>query len=113
MGLSELCTNYISGPVAHTICQGKMEELLIMDTHGGRPRAIESGDLTIDVAFIVTPQATINGDGNGLSGKSACGVLGYAISDMKYAKTKVAINKKNFGYLKCFAKCILSMIDRI
>lgn len=83
--------NYINGEVARTICNGEMEDLLIMQTHGGRPRAIESGELKIDVAFIATPTANLYGDGNGIDGKSACGALGYGISDTKYAKNKVVV----------------------
>ena len=47
----KIYTNYISGPVAKTITSGKMKDLLIMNTHGGRPYLIESGQLVIDVAF--------------------------------------------------------------
>ena len=37
--------NYISGPVADAISQGKLKNVAIMHTHGGRSRAIECGDL--------------------------------------------------------------------
>lgn len=87
----KIYTNYLNGPVAKTICEGKMKDLLIMDTHGGRGRAIESGDIKIDVAFIATPCADKLGNGNGLYGKAACGTLGYVIPDMLYAKKKVVV----------------------
>ena len=87
----QIYTNYISGPVAKTINEGKMKELLIMNTHGGRPRAIESGEIKIDVAFIATPCVDKIGNGNGVDGESACGSLGYAISDLKYASKVVLI----------------------
>ena len=56
-------TNYLNGPVAKTINQGKLEGLLIMNSHGGRPRKIESGELQIDVAFVACP--TVDKKGNG------------------------------------------------
>ena len=62
-----------------------------MDTHGGRSRAIESGDIKIDVAFIAVPCSDEVGNGNGLFGPSACGSLGYAIPDLLYAKKKVVV----------------------
>ena len=51
----DIDTNYLNGPVAKTINQGKLKGLLIMNSHGGRPRKIESGELQIDVAFIACP----------------------------------------------------------
>jgi citrate lyase subunit alpha/citrate CoA-transferase len=89
--ITKIYTDYLSGEVAKTIGEGKMKDLLIMDTHGGRSRAIESGDIAIDVAFIAVPCADKEGNGNGFSGPSACGSLGYAIPDMLYAKHKVAV----------------------
>ena len=89
--ITHIYTNYINGPVAHAVSQGHLKGLIVMDSHGGRPRAIETGELVIDVAFIATPAADAFGNGNGIEGKSACGALGYAIADMKYAKHKVLI----------------------
>ena len=59
----EIDTNYLNGPVAKTINKGKLKGLLIMNSHGGRPRKIESGELPIDVAFIACP--TVDKAGNG------------------------------------------------
>lgn len=89
--ITHIITNYINGPVAKAVSEGYLKGHLIMDTHGGRPRAIAAGELPIDVAFIATPQATPHGDGNGKAGPSACGALGYAIADMYYAKHKVVV----------------------
>lgn len=87
----QIYTNYVNGEVADAISQGKLAKPLIMMTHGGRPQAIESGYLKIDVAFIACPNADSQGNGNGFFGVNACGSLGYAISDMLYADKKVVI----------------------
>ncbi|MDI6453376.1 citrate lyase subunit alpha [Peloplasma aerotolerans] len=87
----KIYTNYLNGPVADAISQGYLKDLCVMDSHGGRPRAIESGELVIDVAFIAVPTSDKDGNGNGIEGKSACGTLGYAISDLHYAKQKVVV----------------------
>ncbi len=84
-------TNYLNGEVAKTISQGFLKGKLIMNTHGGRARAIESGDLPIDVAFLACPVVDKDGNGSGSFGKSACGTLGYAISDLQYAKKVVLV----------------------
>lgn len=89
--IESIVTNYINGPVADALSLGYLSGMLIMDTHGGRPRAIESGELKIDVAFIAVPSSDAFGNGNGIDGPSACGTLGYAISDLMYANHKVVI----------------------
>lgn len=89
--VTNIDTNYLNGPVANTIGEGKLDGLLIMNTHGGRPRKIESGELPIDVAFISCPAVDNNGNGYGGIGNAACGSLGYAISDLKYAKKVVLV----------------------
>ena len=89
--VTQIFTNYISGPVAKTICDGKMKGLLVMNTHGGRARSIESGELPIDVAFLAAPTCDKDGNANGTEGESACGALGYAIPDAMYAKKVVLV----------------------
>jgi len=86
-----LIANYISGPVAEAVSMGKLKKPAIMQTHGGRARAIESGDLHIDVAFLAAPTADTYGNINGVYGDSACGSLGYAVADAEYADKTIAI----------------------
>ncbi len=86
-----LVSNYISGPVAEAVSKGKLKKPAIMQTHGGRARAIESGDLHIDVAFLAAPTADTYGNINGVYGKAACGSLGYAVADAEYADKTVAV----------------------
>ena len=68
-----------------------MKKPAIFRTHGGRARAIESGELHIDVAFIAAPTCDKYGNINGVQGKSACGSLGYAMPDAEYAEQVVAV----------------------
>lgn len=89
--VTEIDTNYLNGPVSTTIGEGKLKGMLVMNTHGGRPRKIESGELLIDVAFIACPSVDKDGNGYGGVGNAACGSLGYAISDLKYAKKVVLV----------------------
>jgi len=60
-------------------------------THGGRARAMKTGELVVDVAFIAAPSCDPYGNMNGVSGKSACGSLGYAFSDAMFAHTVIAV----------------------
>lgn len=89
--ITGLDTNYLSGPVAKAVSQGILPYPVIMRTHGGRARAIECGQLVIDVAFIAAPCADSYGNLNGVMGKNACGSLGYAFPDAEYAANVVAV----------------------
>ncbi len=86
-----LSADYANGPVASAISKGKLKEPFVMYTHGGRPAAIESGQLHVDVAILAVPTVDKKGNGTGNIGKSACGSLGYAISDLKYADKVVLV----------------------
>ena len=99
--VTKIVTNYMSGPVAQEISRGILKNPVIMHTHGGRARAIESGDLHIDVAFIAAPTADTYGNINGLYGKSACGALGYAVADAECADRVVAITDNLVPYPAC------------
>lgn len=93
-----LCTNYMSGSVAKAVSQGLLQKPAIMMTHGGRPRAIESGEMPIHIAFIAAPSADPYGNCNGVNGPSACGALGYAVADAQYADTVVVITDNLVPY---------------
>lgn len=89
--VTKIYTNYLHGKTAEVIKEGKLKELLIMDTHGGRARAIINGELHIDVCFAAAPSADSFGNANGSEGPNACGPLGYIIPDVIYADKKVII----------------------
>lgn len=86
-----LDTNYISGPVGEAISLGVLARPVVMRTHGGRARALESGQRRIDVAFIAAPTADPQGNLTGVSGPNACGSLGYAMPDAEYADWVVGV----------------------
>ncbi|MEW5887602.1 MAG: citrate lyase subunit alpha [Pseudomonadota bacterium] len=94
-------TAYIAGPVAQAVSRGLLKTPVVMVTHGGRARAIESGDLHIDVAFVGAPTADEYGNVNGVQGPSACGTLGYAMVDARYAGKVIAITDNLVPYPAC------------
>lgn len=96
--VTALDTNYIAGPVALATSKGLFASPVIMRTHGGRARAIECGQLPIDVAFIAAPAADDYGNLNGVCGPAACGSLGYAFPDAEYADTVVAVTEHLVEY---------------
>lgn len=96
-----LCANYMSGPVAEAVSAGLLKYPAVMHTHGGRPRAIESGDLHIDVAFLASPTCDTYGNINGVNGPAACGTLGYAVPDAMFADKVVAVTDNLVQYPAC------------
>ncbi|MFH0815745.1 MAG: citrate lyase subunit alpha [Methanobacteriota archaeon] len=80
-----------NGPVGRLISEGKMKGVAIMRSHGGRVRAIMAGHIKIDAAFIAAPCADEYGNANGRSGPAACGPMGYAMADSKYASNVVLV----------------------
>ncbi len=91
----------MNGPVGRACSLGKMQKTAILRSHGGRYRAIQDGDLHIDVAFIAAPCADAHGNANGLTGPSACGPLGFALADSLYAD-KVVIVTDTLVPFPCF-----------
>ena len=94
-------TAYMAGPVAEAVSRGILERPIVMCTHGGRARDIESGAIGIDIAFIAAPTADTYGNINGIGGKAACGVLGYAHADAEWARHVVAITDNLVPYPAC------------
>jgi citrate lyase subunit alpha/citrate CoA-transferase len=81
----------VRGKIGDAISNGKLKGYAIMRSHGGRVRAIESGDVHIDISFIGAPTCDEYGNCRAIGGKSDCGVLSYAVVDAKYADKVVAI----------------------
>lgn len=84
-------TSGIRDKIGEAVSYGKLKTPAIIRSHGGRVRAIEEGDVHIDIAFIGAPTADEYGNLRAIGGKSDCGVLSYSVVDAKYADYTVAI----------------------
>lgn len=89
--ITALDTSGIRGEIGKFASAGRLAQPVMIRTHGGRARAIEAGELPIDVAFIAAPTCDPQGNINGVEGPGACGSLGYAIVDAAHAGKVVAI----------------------
>lgn len=87
--------------LGHFLTTNKMQKPTIIRTHGGRVRAIECGELKIDVAFLAAPTCDTYGNINGVYGPAACGSLGYAMVDARMADTVVAITDNLVDHPAC------------
>ncbi len=84
----------MNGPVGAYVSQGgRLREPAVLRSHGGRWRAVEAGDVAIDVAFIAAPQADAYGNATGIAGRTPCGPITFSAVDAQYAgKTVVVTN---------------------
>lgn len=81
----------VRGRIGEAISYGKLKTPAIIRSHGGRVRAIEEGEVHIDIAFIGAPTSDAYGNARGVGGKRDCGVLSYSMVDAKYADHAVVI----------------------
>ena len=84
-------TSGIRGKVGEAVSRGELKPPAVIRSHGGRPRAIEAGELHIDIAFVAAPTADSMGNCRGVGGKSDCGSLGYAMTDARFADHVVVV----------------------
>ena len=89
--ISRICSSGLRGKLADGISRGLLDEPVLIHSHGGRARAFREGSLRPDVAFIGAPSCDPYGNARGWAGKSACGSLGYAKVDARYARTVVVL----------------------
>lgn len=100
-------------PLGDEISKGILKKPVIIRSHGGRARAVEDGELHIDVAFLAAPSCDNMGNINGRIGKSACGSMGYAIVDAQYADHVVAITDNLVEFPNLPASIDQTMVDSV
>ncbi|MFZ2960836.1 MAG: citrate lyase subunit alpha [Candidatus Ozemobacteraceae bacterium] len=103
----------MNGKVGVACSQGLMKKAAVLRSHGGRYRAIQDGDLHIDIAFIAAPAADHFGNANGVLGKSACGPIGIAKADSLFAD-KVVVLTDNLISFPCMPMSISGLnVDHV
>ena len=88
----------VNGPIGELVSRGELACPVIVRSHGGRARALITGEVPVDVAFIAAPCCDAAGNLSGRSGPSACGSLGYAHTDAQYARKVVAVTDHLVAY---------------
>ncbi len=95
--VTSISTSGMRGELASRVSNGLMEKPVVIRSHGGRARAIETGEEKIDIAFLGAASSDEYGNANG-SGKATCGSLGYALMDAAYADKVVVITDNLVPY---------------
>lgn len=87
------------GEFGRLVSSGKyLKEPMRIRSHGGRVRAIEAGDIHIDVAFIGAPSSDELGNLNAINGPSACGTINFAYADAHFADHVIAVTDHLVDY---------------
>lgn len=84
-------TSGVRGKVGEVISSGKLATPAIIRSHGGRPRAIEAGEVHIDIAFLAASSSDAFGNAKGVGGKNNFGSMGFGVHDSHYADHTVII----------------------
>jgi citrate lyase subunit alpha / citrate CoA-transferase len=82
----------VNGLIGELASRGELDCPITVRSHGGRARAIVTGEVPIDIAVIAAPCCDEQGNMNGLHGPSAFGSLGYAFADAQHARTVIAVS---------------------
>ena len=81
----------MNGPLGIFTSKGKMKGAGVLRSHGGRYQAVQDGEVHINIAVIAAPSSDPFGNANGVNGKSACGLLGFALVDSEYADKVIVV----------------------
>ena len=81
----------VRGKIGEAISHGKLKGLATMRSHGGRVRALVTGETHVDIAFIGAPTCDEYGNCRGIGGKTNCGVLSYSYVDGNQADYVIAV----------------------
>ena len=99
--ITEIWTSGMRDELGKAVSQGKLAYRAVIHSHGGRARAIRTGELSIDLAVLAASAADEEGNATGCHGPSAFGSMGYAIVDSRYAKQVIVVTDNLVDY-PCF-----------
>ncbi|OPY92108.1 MAG: Citrate lyase alpha chain [Syntrophaceae bacterium PtaU1.Bin231] len=99
--ITEIWTSGMRDELGAAVSMGKLAYRAVIHSHGGRARAIRTGELSIDLAVLAASAADEEGNATGCHGPSAFGSMGYAIMDARYAKQVIVVTDNIVPY-PCF-----------
>ncbi|MDR1449163.1 MAG: citrate lyase subunit alpha [Propionibacteriaceae bacterium] len=111
--ISRVYTSGMRGRLAAAVSRGLMETPVTVHSHGGRIALMDLGELRVDVAFLGVPTCDLFGNANGVSGRSRCGSLGYAMVDAARAGVVVAVAEQIVPYPNVPASILQDQVDLV
>ena len=92
--ITQIYTSGLRGRIGEAVSNGVLRKPVQIHSHGGRVNLLQSGALTIDVAFLGVSCCDEFGNASGSQGKLICGSLGYAKIDAQFARTVVLLTEE-------------------
>lgn len=111
--VTNITSSGMRGSLGDFVSHGNLKNPVIFRSHGNRARAIEHGDIKIDVAFLGVPNADKLGNANGMEGKAVFGSLGYALMDAQYANKVVLLTDNLMPYPNTPASIKQTQVDYV
>jgi citrate lyase subunit alpha/citrate CoA-transferase len=111
--ITSITSSGMRGTLGEFVSHGGMKNPVVFRSHGGRARAIEEGDIHIDVAFLGVPSSDEMGNANGTRGKAVFGSLGYALMDARHADQVVLFTDNLVDYPNTPASINESEVDYV
>ncbi len=111
--VTNITSSGMRGSLGEAVSHGLLENPVVFRSHGNRARAIEQGEIKIDVAFLGVPNSDNAGNANGMDGDAAFGSLGYALIDAQYADTLVLVTDNIKAYPNTPASIKQTQVDYI
>lgn len=96
--ITKIFTSGLRGELGEAISNGVMDTPVQIHSHGGRVHLLQTGELSIDVAFLGVASADEFGNANGSHGALSCGSLGYAKVDAQFARYVVVLTQELIDY---------------
>ncbi|WP_268912567.1 citrate lyase subunit alpha [Lentilactobacillus sp. SPB1-3] len=111
--ITNITSSGMRGSLGDFVSHGGLKNPVIFRSHGNRARAIEHGDIKIDVAFLGVPNADKLGNANGMNGNAVFGSLGYALMDAQYADSVVLLTDNIAEYPNTPASIKQTQVDYV
>ncbi|GEO78830.1 citrate lyase alpha subunit [Companilactobacillus mindensis DSM 14500] len=111
--ISHITSSGMRGELGDFISHGGLKDPVVLRSHGNRARAIENGDIKIDVAFLGVPNADAVGNANAIHGDAVFGSMGYSLMDAKYADKVVLLTDTIMPYPNTPASIKQTQVDYV
>ncbi|KRN99100.1 citrate lyase subunit alpha [Companilactobacillus kimchiensis] len=111
--VSHITSSGMRGELGDFISHGGLKDPVVLRSHGNRARAIENGDIKIDVAFLGVPNADALGNANAIHGDAVFGSMGYSLMDAKYADKVVLLTDTIMPYPNTPASIKQTQVDYV
>ncbi|RPH34223.1 MAG: citrate lyase subunit alpha [Bacteroidales bacterium] len=96
--ITRIYSSGIREKLGKAISKGILDIPVIIQSHGGRARAIRTGKIKIDLAIISASAADCEGNATGAVGKSAFGSIGYSMVDVEHAMQSIIVTDNLVDY---------------